>query len=330
MSDFRKEEPWRPPSLLLEADPPIHTRAREVVGPILSPRRLQEVREYFEGEAAALVDQLAELGEFDVVHQLAEAYSLKVFGDTVGLSDEGREHLLVYGDLVFNSFGPHNQLYEDSMANAQIIQQWVQDSCRREALRPGGFGEQIWALTDNGEVSEEWAALLVRSFLTAGILTMVNGITAAIYGFASHADQWNILRENPSLAASAFEEAVRWESPIQAFFRTTTQEVEVSGIRIPAEEKVMLFLGAANRDPRRWTKPDLFDIRRNPSGHVGFGMGIHRCIGQTLARLQAETLLIALARRVEQIEITGQPQRRPSNMLYAWKCLPVIVRPALA
>ena len=212
------------------------------------------------------------------------------------------------------------------MASAQVIQQWIQDSCKRETLCPGGFGTQIWAIADDGKISEEWAVLLVRSFLTAGILTMVNGIVAAIYGLASHPDQWNMLRENPSLAASAFEEAVRWESPIQTFFRTTTQEVEIAGVRIPAQEKVMLFLGAANRDPRRWTNPDLFDLRRNSSGHVGFGMGIHRCIGQTIARLQAEVVLAALARRVEQIEIIGQPQRRPNNTLYAWKSLPVTVR----
>lgn len=325
LSDFRKEEPWRPPSLLLESDPPIHTRAREVVGPILSPRRLQDVGEYFKREAITLVDQLVELGEFDAVGQLAEAYSLKVFGDAVGLSKEGREHLLVYGDLVFNSFGPHNQLFEDSMASAQVLQQWIQDSCKREALCPAGFGAHIWAIADDGKISEEWAVLLVRSFLTAGILTMVNGIVAAIYGLASHPDQWDMLRENPSLAASAFEEAVRWESPIQNFFRTTSQEVEVAGVRIPAQEKVMLFLGAANRDPRRWTNPDLFDLKRNTSGHVGFGMGLHRCIGQTIARLQAEMVLAALASRIERIEITGQPQRRPSNTLYAWKSLPVTV-----
>src|SRR5437660_398029 len=323
LSDFRKEKPWRPPSLLLESDPPIHTHAREILGPVLSPRRLQAVREHFEREANALVDQLLALGSFDAVSQLAETYSLKVFGDAVGLSEEGRERLLAYGNLVFNSFGPHNQLFEDSMASAQIIQQWIVDRCKSEALCPGSFGEQLWTLADEGKISEEWAELLVRSFLTAGILTMVNGIAAAIYGLAGHPDQWHILREEPSLATSAFEEAIRWESPIQAFFRTTTCEIEVAGVRIPPEEKVMLFLGAANRDPQKWTNPNRFDIRRNASGHVGFGMGMHRCIGQTLARLQAETILVALAQKVGQIEITGQPQRRPNNMLYAWKSLPL-------
>jgi 4-methoxybenzoate monooxygenase (O-demethylating) len=332
LSDTRKEEPWRQPSLLLESDPPIHTRVREVFGPILSPRRLQAAREHFACEAITLVDNLIALGEFDAISQLAEVYSLKVFADVVGLPRKGREHLLTYSYLVFNSFGPrnHNQLLEDSMATAQPTEQWILDSCRREALSPGSIGEQVWMLADAGKISEEWATLLVRSLLTAGVLTTSNAIAAALYGLASQPDQWSMLRQDPSLAAQAYEEAVRWETPIQTFFRTTTQEVEVAGIRIPAEEKVILFLGAANRDPRQWTDPDHFDIRRNPAGHVGFGMGIHRCVGQTITRMEGEIILAALARRVEQITITGQPQHKPNNTLYAWKSLPVTVRSSSA
>jgi cytochrome P450 len=326
LSDFRKEKPWRPPSLLLEADPPAHTRAREVVGPILSPRAMEAVREDFEREASTLVDRLAALGNFDAVTQLAEVYPIKVFGDAVGLTEEGRQHLLAYGNLAFNAFGPRNQLLEDSMATAKAAQQWVIENCKREALRPGGFGAQIWAVADTGKISEEWAALLVRSLLTAGLDTTVNGIAAAIYGLATHPDQWSALREDPSLAASAFEEAIRWESPVQTFFRTTTREVEVGGVGIPDGEKVLLFLGAANRDSRRWTNPERFDIRRNASGHVGFGMGIHRCVGLTVSRVEGEIILNALARKVERIEITGQPRRRPNNTLHAWSSLPVTVQ----
>lgn len=325
LSNFRKEKPWRPPSLLLETDPPIHTMAREVVGPVMSPPALKALRPLFEREAASLVDRLATLGSFDAVTQLAEAYVLKVFGDAVGLAAEGRENLLAYGNMAFNAFGPRNQLLEDSMANAQPIQQWIADHCRREALHPDGFGARIWAAADAGKVSTEWAALLVRSLLTAGIDTTVNGLAAAIYALASHPEQWSILRQQPALAKQAFEEALRWESPVQTFFRTTTRDVVVAGAHIPEGEKVLLFLGAANRDPRRWPDPDHFDIKRNASGHVGFGMGIHRCIGLPVARLETEIMLTALAQRVERIEITGQSQRRLNNTLRAWNSLPVTV-----
>ena len=330
LSNFRKEKPWRVPSLLLEADPPAHTRAREVVGPVLAPPVLRALRGSFEREADELVDRLVALGSFDAVTQLAEAYPLKVFGDAVGLQEEGRENLLPYANMVFNAFGPRNELLAAAMADAQAVQQWIMDNCRREALRPGSFGAQIWAAVDAGKIPEEWAPLLVRSLLSAGLDTTINGIAAAIYALASHPEQWSLLRQDPSLAKLAFEETVRWESSVQTFFRTTTREVEIAGVRIPAGEKVLLFLGAANRDPRRWTDPNRFDIRRNASGHVGFGMGIHRCVGQTVARVEAEIVLTALARRVERIEITGQPQRKPNNTLRAWVSLPVTVYAAAA
>src|SRR5260370_24635963 len=121
LSDFGKERRWRPPSLLLEADPPAHTRAREVVGPILSPRAMEAVREHFEREASALVERLAALGSFDAVSQLAEVYPIKVFGDAVGLTEEGRENLLPYANMVFNAFGPRNHFLEAAMADAHAI-----------------------------------------------------------------------------------------------------------------------------------------------------------------------------------------------------------------
>jgi 4-methoxybenzoate monooxygenase (O-demethylating) len=330
LSDFRKEKPWRTPSLLLETDPPAHDRARDVVAPLLTPRALRALREGFEREASSLVDRLVALGSFDAVTQLAEAYPLKVFGDAVGLPEEGRENLLPYAALAFNAFGPRNQLLEAAMADAQAAQAWIAASCQREVLRPGGFGAQIWAAADAGKIPEEWAPLLVRSLLTAGVDTTVNGIAASIYALASHPDQWSLLRQDPSLVKFAFEETIRWESPVQTFFRTTTRDVEVAGVNIPAGEKVLLFLGAANRDPRHWTNPNSFDIRRNASGHVGFGMGIHQCVGQSVARLEAELVLTALAQRVERIEITGQPQRKPNNTLRTWSSLPVTVHAAAA
>jgi 4-methoxybenzoate monooxygenase (O-demethylating) len=328
LSNFRKEKPWRVPSLLLEADPPAHTRAREVVGPILAPPVLRALRNDFEHEAEELVDRLVALGSFDAVSQFAEAYPLKVFGDAVGLPEQERENLLPYANMVFNAFGPRNQLLADAMVDAQRVQQWIATNCSREVLRPGSFGAQIWAAADAGKIPEDWAPLLVRSLLSAGLDTTINALSATIYALAIHPEQWSILRAHPSLAAATFEETIRWESPVQTFFRTTTREVEVAGVRIPAEEKVLLFLGAANRDPRRWDNPATFDIRRNASGHVGFGMGIHRCVGQTVARVEAEILLKALTRRVERIELAGQPQRKPNNTMRAWSSLPVRVHAA--
>ncbi|MGY4449579.1 cytochrome P450 [Bradyrhizobium sp. i1.3.1] len=115
---------------------------------------------------------------------------------------------------------------------------------------------------------------------------------------------------------------------MQTFFRTTTREVELSGATIGEGEKVLMFLAAANRDPRRWDKPDSYDITRRSSGHVGFGSGIHMCVGQLVARLEGEVMLTALARRIAKIEITGEPKRRFNNTLRGLDSLPFTITPA--
>ena len=136
------------------------------------------------------------------------------------------------------------------------------------------------------------------------------------------------LRGDPSLARNAFEEAIRYESPVQTFFRTTTREVELAGHRIGEGEKVLMFLGAANRDPRRWENPDSYDVTRRTSGHVGFGSGIHMCVGQLLARVEGEVMLAAIARKVASIEITGPVKRRYNNTLRGLESLPITISPA--
>ena len=324
LSNFRTEEPWRPPSLLLEADPPRHDAPRRVLSAVLGPRALRRLRQAWTDDAEVLVDQvLADGLEFDAVPRLAEAFPLRVFPDAVGLPEEGRENLLPYGDHAFNAFGPPNDLMAKGEPRVAELSGWVGRQCAREALTDDGFGAAIWAAADRGEVTPQQAPLMVRSLLTAGVDTTVHGISAVLYGFATHPEQWARLVADPSLARVAFDEAVRWESPVQTFFRTTTTDVEIGGTVVPEGHKVLMFLASANRDPRRWTDPDRFDLSRDPSGHVGFGMGLHQCVGQHVARLEAEAVLIALARRVRGIELAGPTRRHLNNTLRAWESLPV-------
>ncbi|MGY8681006.1 cytochrome P450 [Bradyrhizobium sp. UFLA05-153] len=328
LSDFKKEKPWRPPSLILEADPPAHTRTRAVLSRVLSPTVMKQVRDRFAAAAEERVDLLLEKRSFDAIADLAEAYPLSIFPDALGLRPEGREHLIPYASLVFNAFGPPNQLRQEAIERSAPHQAYIAEQCQRENLAPGGFGACIHARVDEGEITATEAPLLVRSLLSAGLDTTVNGIGAAVYCLARFPDQWQRLRDDPTLARNAFEEAVRFESPVQTFFRTTTREVEIGGAVIGEGEKVLMFLGAANRDPRRWDKPDTYDITRRTSGHVGFGSGIHMCVGQLVARLEGEVMLSALARRIAKIEITGEPKRRFNNTLRGLDSLPVTITPA--
>ena len=327
LSDFRKEPPWRPPSIILEADPPLHTRTRAVLTRILSPGAIKILRETFEREAELLVARLVEQREFDGVADLAEAYPLKVFPDAVGISGEGRENLLPYGSMVFNSFGPRNDLFNAAMANAGPVRDWIMSKCSRAALTPGGLGMQIFDAVDSGELSEDEAGMLVRSFLSAGIDTTVYGLGNALYCLARYPEQYAALRASPALIRGAFEEVLRFEAPVQTFFRTTTKAVDVSGIRLGDGEKVLLFLAAANRDPRRWDRPDSFDVKRRATGHMTFGTGIHGCVGQAVARLETEAILGALVKRVAVIEITGEPKRRLNNTLRGFDKLQLRIVP---
>ena len=328
LSDFRKEPPWRPPSIILEADPPLHTRTRAVLTRILSPAAINILRGTFEREAELLVARLVEQREFDGIGDLAEAYPLKVFPDAVGISEDGRENLLPYGSMVFNSFGPRNDLFDRAMANAGPVREWIMSKCSRAALAPGGLGMQIFGAVDAGELTEDEAGMLVRSFLSAGIDTTVYGLGNALYCFASNPAQWRILREHPNLIRGAFEEVLRFEAPVQTFFRTTTKDVEVGGVRLGDGEKVLLFLAAANRDPRRWDRPDTFDVQRRATGHMTFGTGIHGCVGQAVARLESEAIFAALAKRVASFEFTGEPKRRLNNTLRGLDTLPLRIVPA--
>ena len=327
LSDFRKEPQWRPPSIILEADPPLHTRTRAVLTRILSPAAINILRATFEREAELLVARLVEQREFDGIKELAEAYSLKVFPDAVGISGDGRENLLPYGSMVFNSFGPRNDLFNHAMANAGPVRDWIMSKCSRAALAPGGLGMQIFEAVDSGELTEPEAGMLVRSFLSAGVDTTVYGLGNALHCFAGHPEQWTILRENPNLIRGAFEEVLRFEAPVQTFFRTTTRNVDVADVRMGDGEKVLLFLAAANRDPRRWDKPDTFDVRRRATGHMTFGTGIHGCVGQAVARLESEAIFAALARRVASFELTGVPEQRLNNTLRGLDTLPLRVVP---
>jgi 4-methoxybenzoate monooxygenase (O-demethylating) len=229
--------------------------------------------------------------------------------------------------MVFNGHGPRNHLFESSMAGAEGVIGWITEQCSRSSLRPDGLGALIYAGVDAGEVTEDEAALLVRSFLSAGLDTTVSAIGLGVLDFARYPDQWQALREDPSLGRNAFEEVVRRESPVVGFFRTTSKPVDLAGTLLPADAKVLVFFAGANRDPRHWEDPDRFDIRRKTAGHMGFGIGVHNCVGQVIARMEGEAVFRALASRVASWRLTGEPRPRLNNTLRSLDTLPVAVEP---
>ena len=328
IDDFARVKPRRPASIVLEVDPPLHTRTRTVMNRVLSPAAVKAVRE----RSAAFVDEvvagLVRRVRFDAVTELAEPVPLRIFPDAVGVREDGRENLLPFSNAVFNSFGPVNALFLEASRTMEPVLAWILAQCERSALGPDGFGAKVYEAMDAGEIDATEAPVLVRSMLTAGLDTTVNAIGNTLLAFTAFPDAWRALRENPGLVKQTVDESLRFESPVQTFFRTTTREVDVAGTRIPEGTKVLLFLAAANRDPRKWSDPDRFDVHRRPIGHVGFGNGIHSCVGQLVARMEVELVLSSLVRQVATIELDGEPVRRLNNTVRGLSSLPLRVTPA--
>lgn len=327
LTNTKKIENWRKPSVILENDPPSHTKYRRIMSSILSQRVVRRLTEGFQQRADELVDAVVARGEFNAAKELAEAFPLSVLPDAVGFSPDGREHLLPYSNLNFQAMGPRNELYDRAAAEAEEAAAFVNWQMRREALAPGGLGHTIYAYVDEGEISEEDAGMLVRTFLSAGIDTTIFGIQFTLKALAENPDAWAALRDDPGLARKAFEEGLRWNAPSPYIGRTTARETMIGGTRLGAGEKVIMALAAANRDPRRWDDPDSYDLARDPSGHLAFGTGIHGCVGQMMARMEATCLLSALARRVDTIELVGEPELFYSNWLRGFEDLPMRVTP---
>ena len=262
----------------------------------LTPPVVEGLTDAFKAQALFLVEALMQCDSIDAVRNCAEVYPLSVFPDAVGIAAGEREKLLVYGTMVFNALGPDNALRRESLAKAGEMVPWITGR-------------------DDGEITYPEAALLVRSLLSAGVDTTVAAIGAGLRFFSENPSEWTRLREQPELMRNAFEEILRLASPVHAFFRTAALDTKIDGVEIREGEKVMRVLGAANADPIKWSDPQRFDITRKLTGHLEFGAGIHACVGQHVARKDAEVLFGALAASVKRIEPLGPARWWPDNAL---------------
>lgn len=281
-------------------------------------RTRRTLRERFTAPAAEIADRLVERGTFDGVTP-----------DAVGLLEEGWEHRLPCGAMAFNAFDPDNELRRTALANAAPVQEWILASRQRESLAPGGFVAQICEAADRGDITHEQAPMLVRSLLRAGVDTTVYGIANTMYALATNPGEWEKLHGEPKLDKFALDEALRWESPVQTSFRTTSRDVEVAGSVIPESSKAQLFLGLANRDPRQWDR-GCRSVRHPAVGRRSRRLRHGRppvrrpAHGAPGVRARAS----ALGHRVPRIELAGPPKPKLNNTLKGWASVPVRVDPA--
>jgi cytochrome P450 len=209
---------------------------------------------------------------------------------------------------VWATMGPENELFREAMVNLEPVLEWLEQCCDRDNLSEGGIGMSLYGLADNQLITQAEAKLLLQTVLAAGADTTILTMANAIRAFALYPEQYQKLRTDPSLVRSAFDESLRWDSPSRMAGRITTRDVDIEGYAVAAGQRVGLMFAAANRDPRAWSDPDQYDLGRDLKKQVGWGYGVHACVGRVLAQLEASTLLAEVARRVARIEIAGHPE----------------------
>ena len=319
------------PMILLSDDPPDHQRVRTVIAKGMSPAVLRRMQDAFESAAENLVLRLLDGPEVIDGHtDLAKAYVLKVFPDAIGLGDQNREMLIRFGHAQFNMFGPKNEVYRQSMDEAAEVFEWVAVNCKREAVQPGGICMSMYEAADAGDVTPEEAEVLVRTLYSAGSDTTIYSLGNTLRALAEFPSQYQLLRSDiDEFAKRAFEEGIRYDNPARFTRRRATAEIDVDGVTLPANAKLLLLHMPAGRDPRRWENPEVYDITRDVVGkHLGLGFGVHACVGARVARLEGVSLLSALTRHVRSIEIAGKPTTTANMAVHGHETLPLRLVPA--
>lgn len=327
LHDIRNGEAMREASAIVSADPPDHTQMRAVMTRVLAPTVVRSWAEQFQKAGRALVEELVAKGSFDTVTDLAEIFVTDVFPKALGI-DITREQAVVIGDYGFNGLGPHNDLFWDTHERMAEHQEYSARSRTRDVVKPGGWAHGLFDAEEEGKLPPGTASSMMMSVIRGGMDTTISGIGTAIAQLAQNPDQWALLRADPNLARAAFEEAIRLESPLSRYYRATTRNVVFKGYSLKDDTKIQMFIAAANRDPEKFKDPDRYDITRNTFGHVAFGGGVHTCIGQMIARVEAEAVLKVLAETVSELHVEGPLLHRHSNALRTYASIPTRVVPA--
>jgi 4-methoxybenzoate monooxygenase (O-demethylating) len=317
----------RPPSALVEVDPPRHTETRRVANKIMSPLIIRKWRWLFEEKAKEAVDRILDMREFDGVGDLVEAVVFGGFPVAMGIRFDA-DAIRAIGYMSFNQTGPKNEYYYKGMKAGEPYMEWFMAACQSDSVTEGSIADQFFKAEAAGELPAGVASNVTRSLGRGGMDTTISGINTTVNHLARSSEQWALLKKNPGRARQAFDEGLRIQAPNHLVYRSTTGDTEFGGFFLKGRTKIATFPTAANRDPRKWPNPDTFDIMRDTANiHMSFGAETHNCIGQNVARLEAECILNELVNRVATIEPAGEPEYLPHNQLRTISRLPLRVTP---
>ena len=307
----------------LNSDPPQHDVTRKITFAPLSPRNVRQVKEQIEKAAKFIVDKLLTAEQFDAASELAPYLPLTVVRELVGLGEYGKDHMLNWGAATFELMGDPGQRRQAAVENLKQLRDFLEDSETLDNLSENGWARRATQLGIESGMAPARAAELMRDYIAPSLDTTISAIGYGIKLFAEHPQQWDKLRDNRDLMRNAIEEIVRLNTPIRAFTRYVTNDREVAGVTLKKDSRVLVVFGAANRDPSRFPEPHRFDIERKTIGHVGFGQGVHACLGMNLARLEISSLFNVLADRVKRFELTGPVMSGLNSTIHSFASVPV-------
>ena len=317
--------------MLIDTDPPEHTRLRGLVNRGFTPRAIKMLADHYVDVTKRLVDEAIEEGEVDFVTKVAAELPLIAIAEMMGLPMEDRHKVFDWSNrMIATSDSDYSSGMEDATAAAGERYMYAQELAADRRANPRDDIISILVGAEDGDqLSEHEFNLFVLLLSVAGSETTRNGISHGVLSLMEHPAEWARLRADPSLVDSAVEEILRWATPVNLFRRTATCDVELHGQHIAENESVVIFYASGNRDEDVFDRPDTFDITRSPNPHLTFGGGgPHFCLGSNLARLEMRAVFDELARRCDHIEQTGEVHRLRSSFINGIKTLPVRLVPA--
>jgi cholest-4-en-3-one 26-monooxygenase len=313
--------------MMLNMDPPQHTRQRAFVNRGFTPRMISKLEKHIAEICDSLLDDIADRGDADFVTDIAAPLPLWVICELVGAPVGDRGKIFELSNLLIGSTDPEFQVAPQAQQNAalELYAYGAQLAERRRAQPADDIVTQLLRPDDKGEAltSDEFDVFFML-LTVAGNETTRNAAAGGMLALFEHPEQWQRLLADRSLIPTAAEEIVRWVSPVNLFRRTAVTDTELGGQRITEGDKVVVFYTSANRDDQAFSRPREFDVARDPNPHVGFGGGgPHFCLGRHLAAMELRILLQALTERMPGMRLAGEPSRLRSNFINGIKHMPV-------
>lgn len=317
---------------ILDSEPPKHTRLRSLVMKAFNPKRIEELRPNIEQITNQLLERIQakvkDTGEFDLIADYAEPLPVMVIAELLGFPEEDEHLLRPWSQAIVKMYEPAPT--EDQKADARRASNefaaYVHSLMVQRQKAPGtDLISELAIVEEQGEKlsAHELIATCVL-LLNAGHEASVNGFGNGLVAALSNEEQWRKLTSNiDELTETAVDEFLRFDAPLHLFERTATEEVEVGGVLIKPGQKIAALLGSANRDEEVFEKADQLDLTRSPNPHIGFGAGIHFCIGAPLARQEMQISLPALLKRFPNLELATKPVRRPTFVLRGYETVKV-------